>query len=143
MAPLQSFVWERPLMSSNATYPVISARCSTGSEFFPLVEATNSTETDAGPSPQTRMFIALAIFCLFFSVAAFAQSDVGTIVGFAKDQSGAVAPNATVAIRTEATGELHTVTSHEQGHYVAPSLTPAYCSITTEAKGVPKFTSSH
>src|SRR5216684_459340 len=144
MAPLQSFVRERPLMSSNATYPVISARCSTGSEFFPLVEATNSTETDARPSPQTRMFFALAIsICLFFSVAAFAQSDVGTIVGFAKDQSGAVVPNATVAIRNEATGELHTVTSDEQGHYVAPSLTPAYYSMTTEAKGFQKFTSSH
>ena len=36
-----------------------------------------------------------AIF-LLFSVAAIAQSDVGTIVGFAKDQSGAVVPNATV-----------------------------------------------
>src|SRR6266702_5946092 len=144
MAPLQSFVRERPLMSSNATYRVISAPCSTGSEFCPLVEATNSTETNSGPSPQTRMFIALAIsICLFFSVAAFAQSDVGTIVGFVKDQSGAVVPNATVAIRNEATGELHTVTSDEQGHYVAPSLTPAYYSMTSEAKGFQKFTSSH
>jgi hypothetical protein len=83
-----------------------------------------------------------AIF-LFISVAAFAQSDVGTIVGFVRDQSGAVIPGATVTIRNEATGELHTVTSDEQGHYVAPSLPPAYYSMTANGKGFEKFSSSH
>ena len=118
MATLQSFVRERPLMSTNGTYPVISACCSTASKFFPPVKATNFAETASALFRQTRMFIALAIsICLFFSVTAFAQSDVGTIVGFVKDQSGAVVPNATVTIRNEATGELHTVTSDEQGHY--------------------------
>jgi hypothetical protein len=130
-------------MSSNAIYPVISTR-STGSEFFSLVKATKSSETATGFFRQPRLFVALAIaICLVFSVAAFAQSDVGTIVGFVKDQSGAVVPKATVTIRNEATGELHTVTSDEQGHYAAPSLTPAYYSMSADGAGFQKFTSSH
>jgi hypothetical protein len=88
--------------------------------------------------------IALAIFlAMLFSVAAFAQSDVGTIVGFVKDQSGAVVPSATVTIRNEGTGEVHTVTTDAAGHYTAPSLPPAYYSMTAEAKGFEKYSSTH
>jgi Carboxypeptidase regulatory-like domain/TonB-dependent Receptor Plug Domain len=83
------------------------------------------------------------VFTLFFAAAAFAQSDVGTIVGFVKDQSGAVVPNATVTIRNEGTGEAHTVTTDEAGHYAAPSLPPATYSMTAEAKGFQKYVSSH
>ena len=36
----------------------------------------------------------LAIGCCIFSVPALGQSDVGTIVGFVRDQSGAVVPGA-------------------------------------------------
>jgi hypothetical protein len=84
-----------------------------------------------------------AALMIFISVAAFAQSDVGTIVGFVKDQSGAVVPNAKVTIQNEGTGELHTVSTDEEGRYTAPSLPPAYYSMTAEAKGFEKFTSSH
>jgi Carboxypeptidase regulatory-like domain/TonB-dependent Receptor Plug Domain len=107
-------------MSRIGIFPVITVRRSTMSRFVPLVTA----------------------ILLFFPVTALAQSDVGTIVGFVRDQSGAVVPNATVTIRNEGTGELHSVTSDEAGHYVAPSLLPAYYSVTTEAKGFQKFTSS-
>jgi len=73
-----------------------------------------------------------AALMIFISVAAFAQSDVGTIVGFVKDQSGAVVPNAKVTIQNEGTGELHTVSTDEEGRYTAPSLPPAYYSMTAE-----------
>ncbi len=86
---------------------------------------------------------AALIISLFFSVAAFAQSDVGTIVGFVRDQSGAVVPNASVTVQNEGTGEVHTVSTDAQGHYTVPSLLPAYYSMTAEAKGFKKFTSSH
>jgi hypothetical protein len=135
-------------MSRIGIFPAIAARRSTISRFANPVE----TVTD-NRAPRSRGSRAASVSCLlavlaissvlFFSVAALAQSDVGTIVGFAKDQSGAVVPNATVTIRNEGTGELHTVTSDEQGHYVAPSLPPAYYSVTAEAKGFEKFTSSH
>jgi Carboxypeptidase regulatory-like domain/TonB-dependent Receptor Plug Domain len=85
----------------------------------------------------------VAALMIFISVAAFAQSDVGTIVGFVKDQSGAVVPNAKVTIQNEGTGELHTVTTDAEGHYAAPSLPPAYYSMTAEAKGFEKFASTH
>ncbi len=80
---------------------------------------------------------------LIFPIAALAQSDVGTIVGFVRDQSGAVVPKAIVTIRNESTGEVHTVTADDQGHFVAPSLPPAYYSMTAEATGFQKYSSSH
>ncbi len=80
---------------------------------------------------------------LVFPIAALAQSDVGTIVGFVRDQSGAVVPKAIVTIRNESTGEVHTVTADDQGHFVAPSLPPAYYSMTAEATGFQKYSSSH
>ena len=52
------------------------------------------------------MFAALAAL-LLISVAAFAQSDVGTITGFVRDPTGAVVPNATVIIKNEAIKEEH------------------------------------
>jgi hypothetical protein len=141
-------------MSRIGIVPVIAARRSTTSRFVHLVTAAKPVETVTDNcAPGSRRSRAASVSCLlavlaisgllFFPVATLAQSDVGTIVGFAKDQSGAVVPNTTVTIRNEGTGELHTVTSDEQGHYVAPSLPPAYYSMTTEAKGFEKFTSSH
>ncbi len=85
---------------------------------------------------------ALAL-CIGFSTAVFAQSDVGSITGFARDQSGAVVPNAQITIKSEATGEAHTVTTDAQGHYTVPSLLPGMYSMTAEASGFKKFTSSH
>jgi len=131
-------------MSINGISRVVCARCSAASKFFPLVTAANSGKTARGLFRQTRSFVALAFFiCLFFSVTVFAQSDVGTIVGFVRDQSGAVVPNAKVTIKNEGTGEAHTVSSDAQGHYVVPSLPPAYYIMTTEAAGFKTYTSSH
>jgi hypothetical protein len=80
---------------------------------------------------------------ILFPAAILAQSDVGTIVGFVRDQSGAVVPKAKVTIQNEGTGELHTVFTDAQGHYTVPSLPPANYSMTAEATGFKKFTSSH
>ncbi|MGA8593819.1 MAG: carboxypeptidase regulatory-like domain-containing protein [Bryobacteraceae bacterium] len=84
---------------------------------------------------------ALAI-CVLFSVAAFAQSDVGTIVGFVRDQTGGVVPNAKVTIKSEATGESHTVTSDAQGHYAVTNLLPGLYTMTAEVSGFKKFEST-
>ncbi len=125
-------------MSRIGIFPAIAAVSSTASKFFSPAKATNPAKI------AKSLFMVLAIStCLFFSVAAFAQSDVGTIVGFVKDQSGAVVPNVTVTIQNEGTSELHTATSDAAGHFAAPSLPPAYYSVTAEAKGFKKFTSSH
>jgi hypothetical protein len=79
----------------------------------------------------------------FFPFHGFAQSDVGTISGFVRDQSGAGVPNAQVAVLDENTGESHTATTDSQGHYTITNLRPAVYSMTTEAQGFKKFTSAH
>lgn len=83
------------------------------------------------------------ILCLVFTITAFAQSDVGTITGFVRDQTGAVVPNATVTITSEATDEKHTVTTDAEGHYTVPNLLPGNYSMTAEAAGFKKFESTH
>ncbi len=85
---------------------------------------------------------ALAIYTVLSTVV-FAQSDLGTIVGFVRDPSGAVVPNAKVTIKNEGTAEEHTVTSDAGGHYTVPSLPPAEYTMTAEASGFKKFESAH
>ena len=85
---------------------------------------------------------ALSAF-LFFSALAFGQNDVGSIVGFIMDSTGAVVPSATVTIVNEGTGEKRVVTSDPQGRYTVPNLPPATYSMTAEAAGFQKFESIH
>src|SRR3984957_9016746 len=92
---------------------------------------------------KTWCFCAVLSIAVFFSVRGFAQSDVGTISGFIRDQSAAVVPAAQVSILDESTGEEHTATSDSQGHYTITNLRPAIYSMTVEAKGFKKFTSTH
>jgi hypothetical protein len=86
--------------------------------------------------------VALAAF-LSISMAAFAQSDVGTITGFVLDPSAAGVPNATVIIKNEAINEEHRVTTDTEGHYTVPNLLPGLYTITAEAPGFKKFSSTH
>ncbi len=89
-----------------------------------------------------HLCFALAV-CLAFSIAAFAQSDVGTITGFVRDPTGAVVPNAKVTIKNEATNEEHTVTTDAAGHYTVPSLLPGQYTMSAEVSGFKKYTSNH
>lgn len=86
-------------------------------------------------------------FCVLLSFQlsptnAFAQFDVGTIVGFVTDPSGAAVANAKVTITNEGTGETRVVKTDNQGHYAAPNLPPAAYTVTAEASGFQKFVSS-
>src|SRR5581483_194196 len=85
----------------------------------------------------------LFAICIIFSIVGLAQSDVGTITGFVRDQTGAVVPNATVTITSEATQEKHTVTTDASGHYTVPNLLPGAYTMSAEAAGFKKFTSTH
>ncbi len=89
-----------------------------------------------------HLCIAVAV-CLTFSIAAFAQSDVGTITGFVRDQTGAIVPNAKVTIKSEATNEEHTVTTDTAGHYAVTNLLPGSYTMDAEANGFKKFESTH
>jgi hypothetical protein len=86
---------------------------------------------------------AVLLIAVFFSARGFAQSDVGSISGFIRDQSGAVLPTARVTIVNEGTDESHTVVADAQGHYAVTNLPPANYSMAVEAAGFSKFLSVH
>ncbi len=79
--------------------------------------------------------------CALITSAAIAQSDYGSIGGFAKDPSGAVVPKVKVIITNESTGEQHPVTTKDSGYYTVPNLAPGVYSMTAEAPGFKKFQS--
>src|ERR1035438_5203389 len=88
---------------------------------------------------QMRFIRAVTCFLLFF-VAAFAQSDRGTITGTVTDPSGAVVPNAAmVAVNTE-TGTQFPIVTSDTGNYTAASLPPGSYTVTAEAAGFKKVT---
>src|ERR1700744_6241079 len=94
------------------------------------------------PSKFAHVCIAV-LLSLVFSIAAFAQSDAGTITGFVRDPTGANIPGASVVITSEATGEAHTVTTDAQGHYTLTNLRPGLYTMTADATGFKKFSSNH
>lgn len=83
--------------------------------------------------------ILLGLLLSLFATALVAQDITGTIVGVVKDPSGAVVPKATVTItNTDKNIVVRTVTSNDEGGYVAPSLPIGHYSVTAEAKGFKK-----
>jgi hypothetical protein len=89
------------------------------------------------------MCLVAMMFVCVFSTVAFAQNDVGTIVGVVADQSGAVIPNATVVLTNEGTLQSHTVLSDASGRYTAPNLSPAIYTVAVTATGFEKYVSAH
>src|SRR5919108_2369533 len=59
---------------------------------------------------------------LLLSLPLCAQKFTGTIRGVVTDSSGAVLPGAEVTVINNGTGETRTVTTNDQGEYVAPEL---------------------
>jgi hypothetical protein len=84
----------------------------------------------------------VAMLVLLVSVA-FAQSDNGSITGFAKDPSGAVIPKAKVTLRNEATGVQQQGSTNESGYYIFNSIPAGLYSVVVEASGFKKFDSVH
>ena len=80
---------------------------------------------------------------VFLSSSGYAQSDYGSITGFAKDPSGAVVPNAKVTVKNEGTGEERSSLTNDSGYFVVPNLQPSYYTVTAEVSGFKKFVSSH
>ena len=64
----------------------------------------------------------LLTFVAFFALRALAQETTGTIAGTIRDQSGAVAPGASVIVRSAGTGAERRLTSGPDGQFVATSL---------------------
>ena len=86
------------------------------------------------------MFLML---CCSIAPSVWGQSDVGSIVGFVRDSTDAVVPNAKVEIRNEATQEVHQATTNGDGRYTVTNLQPGLYSLSTEVAGFKKFESVH
>ncbi len=69
----------------------------------------------------TRYLAALAVV-IISTVLAWAQVGSGTISGAVTDASGAVVPNAAIAVKNTQTGGVTQLTTNTQGLYVAPGL---------------------
>src|SRR4029077_21033823 len=77
----------------------------------------------------------LLIHSVAMHVDVQAQVAGGTITGTVVDSSGRVIPNASVSITNLATGINRTVTTNEDGLYIAPNLLPASYELTFTAPG--------
>lgn len=77
----------------------------------------------------------LAAIAVIFALAAFAQSNTGSITGVITDQNGAVVPNATVTVTNQGTNEKRTVTTDGEGRYDVPSLSTGVYTIEASGSG--------
>src|SRR5260370_11438222 len=80
------------------------------------------------------IFVIVAISILWTGQA-YAQVAGATLTGTVKDSSGAVIPNAQVAITDVATGVTRTVSPGSAGLYTAPNLSPGIYEIRVTATG--------
>jgi hypothetical protein len=83
-----------------------------------------------------RLVTALLAFLLFSVPSpALAQTERGSIVGIAKDATGAVLPGVTVTVTGAATGAAQTYVTNAQGLYEAPFLSPGRYRVSATLQG--------
>ncbi len=80
---------------------------------------------------------AVGVFVL--SVAAFAQSDRGTITGTVSDPAGAVVANATIEARNIDTGAVYPVATSTTGNYTIAQLPAGSYDLTVAVPGFKRF----
>ena len=66
---------------------------------------------------------------------AFAQADLGTVIGVVTDASGAVVPNAQVKVTNPATGAIRASATNGKGEYSVTQLLPSAYVLTVTAPG--------
>src|SRR5467141_5230720 len=83
----------------------------------------------------TLMLVIVLAIWVSWTGQAYAQVAGATLTGTVKDSSGAVIPNAQVAITDVATGVTRTVSPGSSGLYTAPNLLPGTYEIHVTATG--------
>src|SRR5438445_10792579 len=81
-------------------------------------------------SKTNRNLLCLLALLVFLPSFIFAQVDSGTLSGTVKDTSGAVVPDAMVAVRNTATGATRSAQTGSDGVYTFPGLPPATYDVT-------------
>jgi len=82
------------------------------------------------------LVLSLAWLSFSFSLPAWAQTDTARIVGTVKDSTGGVVPGVTITVVSDKTGQERTVTSNEQGYYVATGLAAAIYAVKASNPGL-------
>src|ERR1041385_1004168 len=85
--------------------------------------------------------VVVLVGALFFTAHA-QTTTVGTISGTVRDEKGAIVPKAEVSIQSEGTGISRTVTSDDNGFYLAPSLPAGLYTVSTAPRGFKKSVAS-
>src|SRR5215467_3191479 len=89
-----------------------------------------------GKFPRIQCIAAFILTLLIFpAIVAQTQSTTGTIQGSVVDANGAVVPGANVEIKNLETNFLRTLTTDENGRFVAPLLQPGNYSVTVSKQG--------
>src|SRR5262249_15688904 len=83
----------------------------------------------------TRRPIVLFAFVVLLAICAFGQGSTGDITGRVLDTQGNAVANATVSVRSKATGFTRQTTTNDQGEYTLSQLPPGPCDVSAEAKG--------
>src|SRR5579872_1087992 len=83
-------------------------------------------------------FLSLTTCCLFLTVAAFAQSDRGTITGTVTDPSSASVAGAKVEVRNQDTGNTFNATTNNTGAYTIPAVPSGKYDVAVSAAGFKK-----
>ncbi len=91
--------------------------------------------TSIGTRALSAMIVLLAVLIIVPSPHLRAQEAGGTIVGTVTDPSGAAVASANVSIKNIATGVERSVSTNDDGLYVAPNLVPGNYEIQVTATG--------
>jgi hypothetical protein len=84
-------------------------------------------------------FFRLDILALLFTVAAFAQTDRGTVTGTVTDSTGAVVPTAAITATNTETKAVYETTTTATGNYTLEQMFPAVYEMTVTAAGFTKY----
>src|ERR1700760_2682910 len=82
-----------------------------------------------------RKLAIVLMFCVFGTVAIYAQATTGAILGKVSDSSGAVIVNAAIKAVNTQTGESRSAQTNELGEYIFPTLPVGVYVISAEQAG--------
>ncbi len=84
---------------------------------------------------QTPLQFRFLLPVLLLLLSAAAAQDNATLTGTIRDNTGAVIPDAVVAVRNSATGTVRELRTNTAGEYVGAALSPGQYNVTVTAKG--------
>lgn len=83
-----------------------------------------------------RRFLYFPIYLMMLLGTLQLRADVtGSILGYVRDSTGAVLPNASVTVTQSSTGYTRTVTSDSSGHYTVLALPPGTYRLSASMSG--------